>query len=166
MKFRFSVKKILFTLVLLWTKWNEIHFSLDLWIYYLCFYKISACAEVSFPMISLVFQLVFKINFKILFIISRKPWLNETNSINRSSLLEVLCEKEKLWKILKKTPVPEALFHKFAGCGFVAFSKRDSGTEIFLWIFFWEQPFYRTPVIESLRICVFKHKFGKIQSRS
>ena len=34
------------------TKWNEIHFCFDLLNHYLCFYKIFACADISFWMIS------------------------------------------------------------------------------------------------------------------
>ena len=52
MKFCFAVKKNLFLLVSLREKWNEILFSFDLLIYYLWFYKVIACADVSLRMIS------------------------------------------------------------------------------------------------------------------
>ena len=52
MKFRFAMKKMLFTSVFGARKWNEIHFCFDLLIHYLCFYEILACTDVSFKIAS------------------------------------------------------------------------------------------------------------------
>ena len=54
MKWNFASpwKKICFYSFSLREKWNEILFSFDLLIYYLWFYKVIACADVSLRMIS------------------------------------------------------------------------------------------------------------------
>ena len=52
MKICVTLKKILFTLVLITGEMKDISFLFDLLIDYFCFYEIFACVHVSFRMIS------------------------------------------------------------------------------------------------------------------